>query len=1042
MKKIFFVIFLIFIVACVGLYFYLNKVFLPYKLKDILTTKLQETLRRKITYEAMDFHFPGKIAVRQLAVFEKNSSKIFFKADQVSFSLILTGLIQNHTLVVSSFSVDAPNLTLEKQTASDWNFTDLITSKTDEKPSSSPPSNRPSSSFPLKIITKKITINKGQLTLRDLSNKEPFVETFQDLNVGATIHLNQTVDFKLSTSVPEKSLVLAGSGKFDINNMSLSSDIKLKNVPLAVYLKTFVSLPLLTVHDGNIATADVHLDYAAHRIKLQGSAQLKNMAVDGKSTGDVSPIFKTIKGNITLDNFLFDQNADQIQGQARANIDTALIKLNDEQALTGNITADIDSLNMTQEAMRLNGKIKIDQTKVSLGSDRTLEGNLAVENIVLDKKDDTTVIKADAALTSSHIQINPKQTMTGDLSLARSLLTIKDKKISLRTEVALKDGHIQSDQIKIDGTITAPKFNISLMDQTLALEGTLNVDQGQIQLDESKTFIGNPKLSLKLKTNLSDPSALTYSGSVSLTDATLTGLPRVKDVQHLSGNVQFQDTSLKTEKLSFHTLDTDFIVSGALDGFTKPLVSAQISSDDIDFEKLMVVLPEDVAQKIPVKLKGHSSLELKIKGPLLSLPEAEISCLASVKNVEITHEKLLSPIKNLNGQIEYANNFIMWKNLEAEYQNKKYKSSGKVVNFKKPNIAASLSSDDLSVNADVTTENDLLKINELKGKFIDSIFYVTGNVDHPGSAEADVDISYESSVNLADLSKFPIDATAKIKPMDPSGEITLNGKIKGKGMDWRAWEISSQAQSSLINILKYPIEDFKLSYHQSNGAIDLFESTAKIYDGNFKFQAKGDVKDKDIPLEIATELNRLNLETLRKKQQLTTSNLQGMLSLDLVGNGSLLSLDSFKGTGNVTIAEGILWESNILQGILGSLLIPEFQNVIFTDAHADFNVADKKITTQNAEVISKNVTLKANGWAGFDQNIDFVVNPEFSEIALLSSDSLKKAPTDLLTQSIAIHVTGTLKEPKFRADTSVKKVLQNTTNVIKEGVKGILDQIF
>ena len=127
-----------------------------------------------------------------------------------------------------------------------------------------------------------------------------------------------------------------------------------------------------------------------------------------------------------------------------------------------------------------------------------------------------------------------------------------------------------------------------------------------------------------------------------------------------------------------------------------------------------------------------------------------------------------------------------------------------------------------------------------------------------------------------------------------------------------------------------------------------------------------------------------------------------------------------------------------------ALLIPEYENIIFTDGLMNFEIKDSKILTKDLLLKSKEVELVGNGWADFNSNIDLLITPEFKELAILQSKSLKKGPTAILAQAegyVNIKITGTLDNPQYKVTTSPTRVIKKATGALVEGLQGIFEEI-
>ena len=190
------------------------------------------------------------------------------------------------------------------------------------------------------------------------------------------------------------------------------------------------------------------------------------------------------------------------------------------------------------------------------------------------------------------------------------------------------------------------------------------------------------------------------------------------------------------------------------------------------------------------------------------------------------------------------------------------------------------------------------------------------------------------------------------------------------------------------------------------------------------------------------QITNLDLAQLRKDKKMKNDRLAGNLSLLTNIHGPLLNLNALTGDGTLSITEGYLYEWNLLKGIFSLLLIPELNDIVFTEALADFSIREGRIHTRNAELSSTIVKLRTEGWIDFSRNINLNISPQFSEIGILQSESLKKGPTALLTHIINIQCAGSIDKPRCSVDKSLPRILENTTGIITDGIKGVLDEIF
>ena len=146
--------------------------------------------------------------------------------------------------------------------------------------------------------------------------------------------------------------------------------------------------------------------------------------------------------------------------------------------------------------------------------------------------------------------------------------------------------------------------------------------------------------------------------------------------------------------------------------------------------------------------------------------------------------------------------------------------------------------------------------------------------------------------------------------------------------------------------------------------------------------------------------------------------------------------------GALTIAQGYLMKKEFSS----LFLIPELNNLIFTDASANFNIADQKITTDNLTLKSDGANLNGKGWVNFDHTLHFELNPEFNPDKIIQSGSLKKGASALFASAagkyLTITIEGTIDKPKVHTIKKPSEIIKKTGEIIKENVGQILQGIF
>jgi hypothetical protein len=352
-----------------------------------------------------------------------------------------------------------------------------------------------------------------------------------------------------------------------------------------------------------------------------------------------------------------------------------------------------------------------------------------------------------------------------------------------------------------------------------------------------------------------------------------------------------------------------------------------------------------------------------------------------------------------------------------------------------------LTSDGVTLSTQFDKLPNSISFKTFKGQFLNSFFDLQGDVRLKNNQKPDIAVQGDLTLVTEDLLQKPFNLSEKLSSLNPKGTIIFNGLIKGPLEDWRQMSINIKGASPQLSLAQINLDNLNLTYEQQEQLIPNFEVTGNIYDGSLTLSSSATLSDEKMPFQANLTVDSLNLATFKNAKRFKNE-LGGKLTTSTNLEGSLLNWRKMKGAGTLAIREGLLWQWKILEGLLSALLIPELQEVVFTEASAEYYIDNERINTKNLTLSSDSIDLNAQGWVDFNGTIDMNVLPKFSEITLIQSESLKKASTSFLTNAVSIKLAGTVQKPTYKVDSSPLKVLGTTTDLIKEGVKGVLDELF
>ena len=696
-----------------------------------------------------------------------------------------------------------------------------------------------------------------------------------------------------------------------------------------------------------------------------------------------------------------------------------------------------------------------------------------------------------------------------------------------------------------NGLIKEAHFIISSQGKKMVIKSEITADNLNAQINGTTGYIGSPKAILDFQYDAGAVRPLEYSGSLEPNQSTLTGLPHIEKAENISGKIYFKTDKITSDALTFSTLDTEIKLSGQLLDFKDPALDIQVSTD-IKLELLKNIIP-DLVKKANVDAKGQAQISVSFQGKIKAPEQADIKIKAQLKDVSVNSEKFPGPLTGINGEVNYMKDKMSWRNLTITFFERAYTLDGELQNFSRPNLGATIHSEGLSVKTQAIAILGGIKINILKGQFLDSVFDLSGKVRLPKGGQPSFIAAGKLDLQLDNLSKITPPLTEKLKEFNPSGMINLVGSVAGPTADWQSWQfnleaksptmsisnlqlrdialtygqnlkikslkgqyldssfdvtgeiqlpknasmalgltgtinlelsnllkinpdienklknlnpagrlniagsvngpvkdwmnlnINAKAQGPLVSLSGYKLNDISVVYNQNNRVLQQFDVAAAIYDGEFQIKSSAKFTE-GLPFILTAALENTNLAKLKKDTAFKDKDVSGYFSSAVEMQGNIQDLDTITGQGSVAIKDGNIWQLNLLQGLGVLLFIPEFSRISFVGAQGNFITQNQKVSTENFQMDSEEVTVLGKGWVDFSGKLDFDITAHFSDKTIEESSSIKRALTTILSQTndfMTIKLSGTLKEPKYSVVPLPIDLLKQTGELLKDGLQGI-----
>lgn len=1024
------------------LYFYVQNIFLPVQFKRFVTAQAREYFRRNVSVEEIHFSPLKGFIVRNITVYQKDDpTRVFLRADEVAFHVLLAPMLWQKIILIPSIRVNGPFAQITREDTNRWNFSDLLA-----PPTAGPTARKSSGPGSWTIAARKILVEDGEIAYTDRTAAESFHEVVSGIRLDARLSLNKIIRFTLEGKIPRKESFVDIKGNYDIGARELSSRILARRIPLAEYL-SLTALPAgISLEHGVITTLDMNLNWSQkqqRRLQAQGSLTLQDITLnlaDGK---------KIITAVEATGLFLTWQKGHWKAG-GHLESPAAHAALGGNRSFDGKISADIKSLDISPEGVSAEGSLTLTEAQIMPDENQTIRAqNLRADHFVV--RNDGRGIRLQAALDAEGLDaaFPGGRQLRGHLTTQKTKLAFDKGRLGVLSDLQLTGGRLDWNPPEgqyLQADLKSRQTLLTCAQGACQIKSDLGLENARLQLTPQIALedIHEVNLTYQYGPDGDGPPQHQYAGEVRFTDAVIKDVPYVHAVERLRGTLRFETNRLSTDQLNFQAQGTDIELAGSLIDFGQPVLNIRAKTDNLDLQKFFAAFPV-LTEKTNITAAGTAAVEAFYLGAIQSPAAADIRIKARPRGVTITAPPIPDDITDISGEIDYRKDLVVCKDLRGSYQKKSYALNGRLADFSRPVVDIEVASADLNAAAQIKILNQAFQIIFLTGKYFNSAVDVKGDVHLREGGEPDLDIRGTFALSLGDLPVFFPALKERLPRLNPAGTLSGEGLFKGKPKEWRDWDMTFTARAPTVSLNGFYLDEVDIQYEQRDRHVSKCNLTGRVYNGSLNITSSADLTPEDAVAQFTGSLEALDLAALRKSDLAFAAKnefLAGRLSALVHLNGALKDPSRWKGGGTAAVADGHLWHWNILDGILSMLLIQEFKEVIFTDGQADFTVADGKISTADAAINSESISLKGQGWIDFAGNIDFDIAPAFGELAAIESPSLKKVPSLLLAQGgdyVAVRLTGTLRNPRYKVQTLPFKVLEKTTDILKEG-GGILKE--
>ncbi|MDD5432696.1 MAG: DUF748 domain-containing protein [Candidatus Omnitrophica bacterium] len=583
----------------------------------------------------------------------------------------------------------------------------------------------------------------------------------------------------------------------------------------------------------------------------------------------------------------------------------------------------------------------------------------------------------------------------------------------------------------VTGGLVDAMVNLKFKDNLIT--ASLGVDNKNLEFSKNGILAKlNSKIDAQAQYNIND-KLFGYSGKASIMDAEVSGVEQIGTISLIKAEeVIFSDKGIKSDNLSATILGFPVKAKGFLNNYDNPEFGIDLQSS-LSLAAIKQILAEEFKFKLPGELTGAGNLTVHLESSQKQPKNLQLSGNLILQNGVLKLDNVKSPFEQISGRLDFSQNQLKWTDIRLNYLGSMYKLNGALTNFASPGIQLKLASDSLNFDSSIAVNNKLITITDLTGRYFNSEFRVSGELDTKEKGKINAALSGDLEVNLQDLKEPLKQFKSTLDILKPSGMAQAQFDLKGDLNDFKNCNLRGRISSKTLSLYDLKPNSLTLNYSQSDGTIDIHSIEILLYGGIISANAKLDLTSEGMPYSVTFDAQKIKLEELRKDIAATKNqDIAGLLKVQCKLNGLSGDFSKLEGLGQILVSEGRLWQLDLFKGLGAMLFSKDFSKIIFSEGSCTFTIKDKYISTEDLKLKSSIANLTGNVKIGFDSSIDSSLDVEvFSDMVPLTG-TFKDVTTAIVGEAGrfgVIKITGTLKEPKYKFKAAVADIIKGIKNV-------------
>ncbi|MDP3042540.1 MAG: DUF3971 domain-containing protein [Candidatus Omnitrophota bacterium] len=536
----------------------------------------------------------------------------------------------------------------------------------------------------------------------------------------------------------------------------------------------------------------------------------------------------------------------------------------------------------------------------------------------------------------------------------------------------------------------------------------------------------NSSLQTKIDYNL-ETKKLELSGACDILQADISGLEFLGRIKNLNGKFVFNQRSLTADNLKAELLGAPFKINLGIKDFSTRVLDI---NTDFDLNLLPAVAKDKFNFSLINAASGRAALALKMH------PDDQGAWRAQgrldITGAGLKLDKLDQLIEDIAGSLEFSQQGLSWIDTKFKYQGINYQTSGTLSDFTAPKVKLKLYSEDLSLSGDFDLLSNKIKIAQLEGKYLDSQFLVSGDIDRADPAKPQVDLTGRINWEFSNLTKFLEKTYPGIKAGSPSGRLDTQFNLSGPVTDFKNCYLDAKSTSSNFSLYGLKATELSLNFLQEQRIAKIPFFYMAFYDGMIEGTGALNFTTDDFVYHLELIANGIRLEKLKLDTPSKARDISGIFRGEVKLNGAGSDLNKLSASGRLAVTEGRLGGLNLLHGLGRLLLAKDLGKIEFTECAADFLLKEKFIYTDNLKLTSSIVHLTGPMKIGLDNSLEGALDVEIISEMVPLSGTFKDISTAIIGQGGkfgVIKLSGTLGEPRYTFKTAVGNIIQGLTDV-------------